>query len=108
MAKTEGKQKLVAGVTNGATYNGDTGNNGLESSGFTLVETATDSGIFTGSFQVPAKYYDSARSTSTVKTLTTTGTDIEVNYLDHRDASGETIEVGAGASINANTGSVSF
>ena len=39
---------------------------------------------------------------------TTTGTDIEVNYNDHRDASGETIEVGAGASINANTGSVSF
>ena len=39
---------------------------------------------------------------------TTTGTDIEVNYNDHRDASGETIEVGDGASINANTGSVSF
>ena len=41
-------------------------------------------------------------------TVTTTGTDIEVNYNDHRDASGETIEVGAGASVNANTGSVEF
>ena len=68
---------------------------GLEASGFTLVETGIDSGIFTGSFQVPATYYDSGSSSTTV---TTTGTDIEVNYNDHRDASGETIEVGAGAS----------
>jgi hypothetical protein len=33
---------------------------------------------------------------------------MEVNYQDFRNASGESIEVGAGASINANTGSVSF
>ena len=77
---------------------------GLEASGFTLVETGIDSGIFTGSFQVPSTYYDSGLTT----TPSTTGTDIEVNYNDHRDASGETIEVGAGASVNANTGSVSF
>jgi hypothetical protein len=77
---------------------------GLEASGFTLVETDVDSGIFVGSFQVPATYYDSGSAT----TVTTTGTDIEVNYNDHRDASGETIEVGAGASVNANTGSVEF
>jgi len=77
---------------------------GLERSGFTLVETAMDSGIFVGSFQVPATYYDSGSAT----TVTTTGTDIEVNYNDHRDASGETIEVGDGASVNANTGSVEF
>jgi len=51
-----------------------------------------------------ATYYDSGSAT----TVTTTGTDIEVNYNDHRDASGETIEVGAGASVNANTGSVEF
>ena len=77
---------------------------GLLASGFTLVETGVDTGIFTGSFQVPATYYDAGSAT----TVTTTGTDIEVNYNDHRDASGETIEVGAGASVNANTGSVSF
>nr|AIF22845.1 hypothetical protein [uncultured marine thaumarchaeote SAT1000_10_G09] len=81
-----------------------TPHDGLEASGFTLVETAVDSGIFTGSFQVPVDYYDSGSAT----TVTTTGTDIEVNYNDHRDASGETIEVGAGASVNANTGSVEF
>jgi hypothetical protein len=33
---------------------------------------------------------------------------MEVNYQDFRNASGESIEVGAGASINANTGSVAF
>jgi hypothetical protein len=68
---------------------------GLEASGFTLVETAIDSGIFVGTFQIPSTYYDAGSAT----TVTTTGTDIEVNYNDHRDASGETIEVGAGASL---------
>ncbi len=66
---------------------------GLYETGFTMVETGLDTGIFVGSFQVPSGQ---------------TGKDIEVNYNDHRDASGETIEVGAGASVNANTGSVSF
>jgi len=56
---------------------------GLEATDFTLVETDADSGIFVGSFQIPTGQ---------------TGKDIEVNYNDHRDASGKTIEVGAGAS----------
>jgi len=91
-------QAAVGSATDGSP------DDGLFASGFTLVETSVDSGLFTGSFQVPSTYYDSGTAT----TVTTTGTDIEVNYNDHRDASGETIEVGAGASINANTGSVSF
>jgi hypothetical protein len=66
---------------------------GLAATDFTLVETEVDSGIFVGSFQIPSGQ---------------TGKDIEVNYNDHRDASGETIEVGAGAAVNANTGSVAF
>ena len=88
----------------GADQGGTAGSpdDGLRHSGFTLVETGVDSGIFMGSFQVPSTYYGNNA------TQTTTGTDIEVNYNDHRDASGETIEVGAGASINANTGSVEF
>ena len=80
----------------------------LEASGFTLVETGVDSGLFTGSFQVPSTYWNDDSDVTETEPVTTTGTDIEVNYNDHRDASGETIEVGAGASINANTGSVSF
>ena len=75
-------QAAAADKTDGAPHDG------LEDSGFTLVETGIDSGIFTGSFQIPATYYDSGSDT----TVTTTGTDIEVNYNDHRDASGETIE----------------
>ena len=37
-----------------------------------------------------------------------TGLDIEVNYVDFRDASGETTEVGDGAGVKASTGSVSL
>jgi len=71
---------------------------GLFETGFNLVETGIDSGIFVGSFQVP----------ETANGNPATGTDIEVNYNDHRDGSGNTIEVGDGASIRANTGSVAF
>jgi len=78
-----------------------TGSNGLESSGFTLVETGPESGIFTGSFQIPTNFCHETKGTVTV-----TGTDIEVNYQDFRNASGESTEVGDGASVNANTGSV--
>ena len=81
-----------------------TGDDGLHATGFTLVETDVASGIFTGSFQVPTSYCSQATDT----VVTVTGTDIEVNYQDFRNASGESIEVGDGASINANTGSVAF
>ena len=84
-----------------------TGDDGLEATGFTLVETDTESGIFVGSFQVPTTFCDTTVAALGVIT-TTTGTDIEVNYQDFRNASGESIEVGDGASINANTGSVTF
>ena len=77
---------------------------GLFATGFTLVETDLASGTFVGTFQVPSTYYDAGLDT----TPTTTGTDIEVNYQDFRNASGEDTEVGDGASINANTGSVAF
>ena len=77
----------------------DTTWSGLYETGFTLVETGKDSGIFTGSFQVP-QY--------TTGTTSSTGKDLEINYLDYRDASGETIEVGSGSSVRANTGIISF
>jgi hypothetical protein len=89
------------GTTTNATGSPD---NGLQASGFTLVETGVDSGIFVGTFQVPSTFWDGTSGDA----RTVTGTDIEVNYNDHRDASGETIEVGDGAAINANTGSVAF
>ncbi len=77
---------------------------GLNDAGFTLVETAPESGIFVGDFQIPSKYCRSGDSTGS----SVTGTDIEVNYVDFRDASGEIIEVGDGAGVRASTGSVSL
>ena len=82
------------------------GGDGLGGSGFTLVETGRNTGVFSGDFQVPAEYC--ARSSGTGTVTSVMGTDIEVNYVDYRDASGEIIEVGDGAGIRGNTGSVSL
>ncbi|MCG8447976.1 MAG: hypothetical protein MI725_00155, partial [Pirellulales bacterium] len=78
--------------------------NGLGSTGFTLIETGVDTGILEGTFLIPTTYCQAA--TGELKSVT--GTDMEVNYVDYRDASGEIIEVGDGAGIRANTGSVSL
>ena len=76
---------------------------GFSGTGLTMIETAKDSGVFTGDFQIPEMYCAGGDTSKTV-----TGVDIEVNYLDFRDASGETIEVGASASVGSHTGSVSL
>ncbi len=77
---------------------------GLDATGFTLVETSSSSGMFVGDFQIPNLW---CRSGATAAE-TSTGLDIEVNYVDFRDASGEVIEVGASAGVRANTGSISL
>ncbi|MBI5859621.1 MAG: hypothetical protein HZB73_02690 [Nitrosarchaeum sp.] len=85
--------------------------NGLFATGFTIIETSTSSGLFTGDFQIPDKYCArSGQGTAGTTGVYTsvTGTDIEVNYLDFRDASGEIVEVGDSAGVRANTGSVSL
>jgi len=79
-------------------------NNGLGETGFTLVETGTETGVFVGDFQIPAAWCRSTTSASE----SVTGLDIEVNYVDFRDASGEIIEVGDSAGVRASTGSVSL
>jgi hypothetical protein len=81
-----------------------TSDTGLGATGFTLIETGPETGIFIGDFQIPGAYCSS--DTATARTVT--GLDIEVNYVDFRDASGETIEVGDGAGVRATTGSVSL
>ena len=85
-------------------------NQGLHDTGFTLIETETASGIFTGSFQIPDVYCKrsgvDAGPNGTAESVT--GTDIEVNYVDFRDASGEIIEVGDSAGVRASTGSVAL
>ena len=81
-----------------------TSDTGLAATGFTLVETGPESGKFIGDFQIPTNWCEPG----TADVLTTTGLDIEVNYVDFRDASGEIIEVGDSAGVRANTGSVSL
>jgi hypothetical protein len=77
---------------------------GLGATTFTLIETDRESGVFMGDFQIPAAW---CRADSTT-TESVTGLDIEVNYVDFRDASGEIIEVCDAAGVRANTGSVSL
>ncbi|ABK78662.1 hypothetical protein CENSYa_2059 [Cenarchaeum symbiosum A] len=81
---------------------------GLAATGFTLKETAADSGLFTGDFQIPTRYCPADPDFGDEDGVTTTGTDMEVNYVDYRDASGEIIEVGDSVGLRANTGSVSL
>src|SRR3989344_2268038 len=65
---------------------------GFGNTGFTLVETGIASGVFKGDFTVPAQYC--ARNPTTNTLTSATGKDMEVNYVDYIDASGEIIEVG--------------
>ena len=80
------------------------GDDGLGATNFSMIETTKDSGVFVGNFQIPADWCRSAESFPE----TTTGLDLEVNYVDFRDAAGEIIEVGDSAGIRAHTGSVSL
>lgn len=80
---------------------------GLTSSGFTLIETGSATGIFTGDYQVPGKVCNIASGVQS-SAVNAQGLDMEVNYVDFRDASGQIVEVGDGAGIRANTGSVSL
>ena len=77
---------------------------GFGATGFTLVETDIASGTFVGDFQIPSQWCREGASSPE----SSTGLDIEVNYVDFRDASGEIIEVGDSAGIRANTGSISL
>ena len=95
-----------AGGVTCATEHPDGINDGLGSTGIRMIETGVDSGTFVGDFQIPSEYCARAGTEATWESVT--GTDIEVNYVDFRDASGEIIEVGDSAGIRANTGTVSL
>ncbi|NDF48296.1 MAG: hypothetical protein EB158_09040, partial [Nitrosopumilaceae archaeon] len=80
---------------------------GLFASGFTLVETGSATGIFMGDFTVPGQVCNTSSGVQS-SPVNVQGLDMEVNYVDFRDASGQIVEVGDGAGIRANTGSVSL
>ena len=82
------------------------GMDGLEATQFTLRETGSDSGVFTGTFSIPAEYCPSGEPNGLAASVT--GADISVKYVDFRDDSGSTISVSASAGIRSSTGSVSL
>jgi hypothetical protein len=94
------------GDASGDTLKSVTDDTGLGATGFSLIETDAASGIFIGDFQIPPAWCNLDDQPNQFQS--TTGLDIEVNYVDFRDASGEIIEVGDSAGIRANTGSVSL
>lgn len=63
---------------------------GLGSTGFALVETGTDTGVFKGSFKMPSQICNEAGT----KLISPAGGSIEVSYFDFRDASGQPRELG--------------
>ena len=77
---------------------------GLDDTDFSLIETGDATGIFVGTFALPAEFCREGSG----EPESVTGLDIEVNYVDFRDASGETTEVGDSAGVKANTGSVAL
>ena len=81
------------------------GHKGLGDTNFSLTETGDATGIFVGTFPLPAEF---CRDGVEATPESITGVDIEVNYVDFRDASGETTEVGDSAGVKASTGSVSL
>jgi hypothetical protein len=86
---------------------------GLSANIGTLRETSKESGIFTATFQIPdgiicVKELGDNDAIVLAQLDSVTGLDMEVNYQDFRDASGEEIEVGDSAGVRASTGSISL
>jgi hypothetical protein len=86
---------------------------GLSDTQFTLTETGDQTGIFRGTLQLPANYCDGSddpeiSGTDTRGTATTNGLDLEFEYQDYADQSGEPNETSVSASVRSNTGSVSL
>ena len=75
---------------------------GPEAAGFTLRETGNDSGVFEGTFAMPAEYCADG------KMVPVAGADITARYVDFRDESGSTITVSDSAAIRSTTGAVGF
>jgi len=75
----------------------------LQNTGFSLVETGSSTGVFTGTFEIPDQF---CTGTAATDFLSTVGQNIKVNYVDFRDDSGKLIEVSDNAGIRGNTGSI--
>jgi hypothetical protein len=77
-----------------------TGANGLSATGFTLVETSPNSGIFKGDFSLPEDFCNT--NLTSPDNTPIKGLEIKVNYIDFRDGSGKRKEVNDTAMIETN------
>ena len=78
-------------------------NTGLGDTGFSMAETGDATGVFVGTFSVPASLCrDGESSPEPVAGLDI----IKVRYVDFSDATGDTVMVGNSATIKAGVGSV--
>ena len=88
---------------NGKSCPAISGNDGLASTGFTLIETGRKTGEFVGDFKIPAQYC-SRNDGGIVKS--TTGVDIGARYYDFRGQSSQAAITSASAAIGATSGIV--
>ena len=75
----------------------------LDGVNFSFIETARESGIFTGSLKLPLEYCEDSSVVAS-----TNGLDLEFEYQDYSDASGEPNETSTSVSVRSNTGSVTL
>ena len=78
-------------------------NLGLSDTDFTFTETGDATGIFIGTLELPPQHCN-----TDITSETTNGLDLEFEYQDYSDQSGEPNETSVSASIRSNTGSVSL
>ena len=78
------------------------GDAGLAATGFILIETGADTGVFEGDFQIPT------RLCSDKNPYSTSGAEVKVSYVDFRDKSGRIIETADSAHIKEHIGSVNL
>ena len=73
------KSTAAAGAGGATCSSTPAGGDGLGGSGFTLVETGKNTGVFTGDFQVPAEYC--ARSSGSGVVTSVMGTDLSLIHI---------------------------
>ena len=88
---------------NGKSCSAIQGNDGLASTGFTLIETGRKTGEFVGDFKIPSQYC-SRNDGGTIKS--TTGVDIGARYFDFRGQSSQAAITSASAAVGATSGMV--
>ncbi|MCV0392566.1 MAG: hypothetical protein K5790_04635 [Nitrosopumilus sp.] len=90
-------------VSDGKKCSPISGSDGLYSTGFTLVETGTDTGEFQGHFKIPSEYC-SRNTGGTVKSVS--GVDIGARYYDFRGQSSQASITKSASAVGATSGFV--